>query len=324
MPAYQCARCMKKFVDERNITLLCPFCKCRVLPLRGAPINPCRTPLLPTQSAPLPVPLQPRLTYHFISLDEDNFDFWKDYASAMRMIAYNRDFSQDMKYSWGQAVRGFLDALEAFEQTPKSEVWIAVAAFGAISTEDFARAAVNIEMCMTVTTHPDVPFTTHMGIFRSPLRCLKISSLNALRTLPDFRIDEIVDLLEKEWSYLRSARNLSEQFHAFAAKRTLQDCSGAKKLYMVNAPLKKMMEILKKNFETKEVAFDEEDGAVIVGKDRFKLGRGALEKYVWLRTLIFLNAPHHPKLAVDIQALVGVLEERARVEAALDWLDKWA
>ncbi|MEA2257688.1 MAG: hypothetical protein QOJ51_513 [Acidobacteriaceae bacterium] len=320
---------MKKFVDDRNMKLLCPFCHCRVSPYRGyPPLNPCKTALIPTHSPASPLPLPAQLSFHLIPLTDDNFDFWKDYVYAMRLIAYNRDFSPALKYGWGQAVKGFLDALEAFEESPTSEVWIAAATFGPISKNDFAQSAVNIEMCMTVTTHPKVPFTTHMGIFRSPLRCLKISSLNALRHLNMYRANEIVFLLERDWSYLLSARNLSGQFHAFAAKRCLQDCSGVKKRYMITAPLGKMLEIMKKEYgsaATEKIRFEKnaKDEIVFVGNESFSLGKSALKTYIWLDKLVDLNGGR-PKIAVDIIVLSQSMEERTRVEATLDWLDKWA
>lgn len=329
MAVYQCARCMKKFVNGRVITLLCPFCHCRVLAYRGPPpLNPCRTALLATRSPVLPVPLPAQLSFHFIPLTDANLDFRTDYVYAMRMIAYNRDFSETLKSGWGNAVKGFTDALEAFQQTPGSQVWIAAAAFGPISGDNFAQSAVDIEMCMTVTTHPAVPITTHMGIFRSPLRCLKISSLDDLRHLNRFRTNEIVNLLERDWSFLRSARDLSGQLHAFAAKRCLQDCGGFEKRYMITAPLQKMSEIMKKNYadcSTEEIRLvtDEENEIVVVGKTQFSLGKRALKKYIWLDKLADLKGDR-PKIAIDIKALAGSMKERTRVEASLDWLEKWA
>jgi hypothetical protein len=265
------------------------------------------------------------LSFHFIRLSNDNYEFWRTYAMAMRRIAHDRDFAESLKRDWALAVVGFLDALECYEENPASEVWIAAAAFGPISRDDFARSAVDIEMCMTVTTHREVPFTTHMGIFRSPLRRLKISSLNPLRRITSYRIPQIVDLLEREWCYLRSASNLSGQLHAFAAKRCLQECRHpGKKLYMINAPLKKMAEILTRKFEVETVAFDEKAGIVAVGTHKFDLGRDALEKFGWLAKLLYFRDPRHYRLAIDIKDLAGSSDERARVEAILDWLEKWA
>lgn len=329
MAVYQCARCMKKFLDRRVITLLCPFCHCRVLPYRGPPpLNPCQTALLATRAPALPLPLPAKLSFHFIPLTDANLGFWTDYVYAMRMIAYNRDFSEALKSGWGSAVKGFTDALETFRGTPGSQVWIAAAAFGPISGNNFAQSAVNIEMCMTVTTHPAVPITTHMGIFRSPLRCLKISSLDGLRHLNRFGTNEIVNLLERDWSYLRSARGLSGQLHAFAAKRCLQDCSGVEKRYMITAPLQKMMEIMQSSYAdcaTTKVGLviEGSNQMVTVGDVRIPLGENALEKYLWLAVLADLNG-RRPKIAIDIKRLAGTMNERTRVEATLDWLEKWA
>jgi hypothetical protein len=65
MAVYQCVRCMKKFVDDRNMKLLCPFCRCRLLPYRGyPPLNPCKTALMPTHSPASPLPLPAQLSFH--------------------------------------------------------------------------------------------------------------------------------------------------------------------------------------------------------------------------------------------------------------------
>lgn len=331
MAVYQCARCMKKFVDDRDITLLCPFCRCRVLPYHGAvPLNPCKVELLESRSPVLPLPMVERLSFVFIRLDKNNLDFWKNYVGAMRLIAMNSNFSEDLKYGWGQAVRGFLQAIDAYEGTPGSEVWIAAATFGCISKNNFAQSAVNIEMCMTVTTHPDVPFTTHMGIFRSPLRRLRVSSLERLRDQDMYRTNEIANLLLRNWPVLRSARNLSGQLHAFAAKRCVQESTGIEKVYMITCPLAKMMEIMEKNcngFATKDVNTQKDDTNiyVIILGNRFTFKKSDFRKYIWLKTLADLNLDNgRPRIAIDIRRLAESMEEQTRVEAALDRLEKWA
>lgn len=320
---------MKKFVDARDMKLLCPFCRCGVLPYKGAPpINPCKTALIATDAPALPVPLAQQLSFHLIPLTDENTEFWANYVKGMRMIAMNLPFSKSLKDGWANAVKGFTDALECYSETPSSQVWIAAAAFGPISEDDFAQSAVNIEMCMTVTTHPNVPLTTHMGIFRTPLRCLKISSVNALRPLNMFRISEIVDLLERDWCYLRSARGLSGQLHAYAAKRCLQESTGVKKSYMITAPLAKMLEIMRSTYTasaTEKIGLATEGGneIVVIGDDRYPLGKGALRKYLWLDKLADLEGDR-PKIAIPIRALADSMEERTRVEATLDWLEKWS
>ncbi|WP_206956371.1 hypothetical protein [Trinickia acidisoli] len=321
---------MKKFADNRDMTLLCPFCHCRVLPHRGpAPLNLCRTALLATRSPSLPVPLTERLSFHLIPLTADNVVFWKTYVCAMRMIVLNVNFSREMKDGWVQAVKGFLDALTAFDRTPESQVWVAAATYGPIAQHTFARSAVNIEMCMTVTTHRDVPFTTHMGIFRSPLRHLTIASLEPLQRQNMFRVNEIVALLLRDLSFLRSTSNLSGQLHAFAAKRCLQDCHrGVEKRYMITAPLKKMLEIMIRKYgadATRDIRYAcvGQDARVTVGDSVFNFRERALRTYVWLFSLADLDGDR-PKIAIDIRALAASTDEHRRVEAVLDWLDKWS
>jgi hypothetical protein len=62
---------------------------------------------------------------------------------------------------------------------------------------------------------------------------------------------------------------------------------------------------------------------VFVGNESFSLGKSALKTYIWLDKLVDLNGGR-PKIAVDIIVLSQSMEERTRVEATLDWLDKWA
>jgi hypothetical protein len=315
MPAFQCTQCMKTFVDNRIVTLLCPFCHCRVLPCRGAlPINPCRFPLLGTQAPPLPLPSAAApLKYKFIPLTGDNIDFWREYVLAMRLMANHMvitnkrpELVSELKNGWTHAVRGFTLALDAFCSTPKCEVWIAVASFGAISEDNFAQSALDIEMCMTVTTHPDVPFTTHMGIFRSPLRRVGSASRQAFRGLNAFRIPEIVSLMDREWVVGRTAGSISAQFHAYAARKCLQKCqvSGTKR-YMITAPLRKMMLIMQQVFRAADVGFDQESCTVIIGDKRFTLKPVVLKKCEWLTRVICLHDPGTPKVAIDLHALAN-------------------
>jgi hypothetical protein len=306
---------MKKFVDGRNITLLCPFCNCRVLPQPGfMPINPCRMPLLGMSSIALPVPIvRGPLRFKFIPLTAANLEFWETYASAMRMIANNLVIegdpkkAMDMKGGWTQAVRGFLEALKAFQKpSPKRcEVWIAVAALGEISEQNFAQAAWDIEMCMTVTTHRDVSFTTHMGILRSPLRQVEEASRRELRRVQkNYRIGRILELLDEDLAGRRPVRDLSGRLHAFAARQCLRACSQhpVKKRYMVTAPLKKMKEIMEKSFRMQAIEFNAESGILKIGLEAFDLG-GDWKNYDWLATVLYLQSPTPPKIAIKLEDL---------------------
>ncbi|USO01938.1 MAG: hypothetical protein H6850_02355 [Alphaproteobacteria bacterium] len=113
----------------------------------------------------------------------------------------------------------------------ESDVWVCYACYsntsihkkftetGEINTESLD----DIEMAMMLLTHPDLPFTVHLGIFRT--------ASSQLQKLPHHK-------------------NLSIFLHAFAAK-TAQTVFEGKKLYMATDPIDIMKEILIKKFGNK-------------------------------------------------------------------------
>lgn len=79
-------------------------------------------------------------------------------------------------------------------------------------------------MCMTVTTHPDVEFSTHMGIFRSPVRMVETSRLKELAgniTVGSVNTKTLFKHLQKESALSRPVLNLSGQLHAYAARKCM-------------------------------------------------------------------------------------------------------
>lgn len=224
----------------------------------------------------------------------------------MRLIANNGTFHGAMVYGWTHAIKGFMDALETFEMCPTSEVWIAVATHAPVDYENFAATALNIEMCMTVTTHVGVPITTHMGIFRSPLRDLSKLNLDAVRTMDMYETGAVVALLA-QGGVLPSANGISKRLHAFAAYSCLSACSLPEKRFMITAPLGKMLEIMKRDclgFSTDKIRLVPNAGSitVMVNKDSIVLGKNPFSKYIWLDVLADLGGSR-PKIAINIVKL---------------------
>ncbi|WP_191487908.1 hypothetical protein [Pseudomonas sp. FEN] len=331
MGFYQCLPCVKIFEENVASVPLCPFCRGQVIPYTGpTPSSLCITPLT-TQLAPiLPLPEVSPISFKFISLTAENVDFWRNYATLMRFIASNL-FSGVTVYGYQQAVKGFMDALDCFKKTPSSQVWVAVATFGSIKSNPSARSFVNIEMCMTVTTHPDVPITTHMGIFRSPLRLVKTPELEKVRGLHagGVSVGDIIAVLEKKRSLAHPVRRLSTQLHAFAAKRCLQESRGLAKIFMITAPLAKMLEILNKDcsaYSTEKIKSEKAGSTLVtlVGEaqtpKRHQFVVNNIQNYPWLTELTDLNGSR-PKIAIEMQPLASAMDESTRVESVLDWLE---
>jgi len=330
---YQCARCMtvydSKVEDDR---LLCPHCRDRVKLFTGPrPEQVSEVALILPEEPILPLPEVSPISYEFTRLTKKNFPFWYHYAVLMRLVASNV-FTQEQAYGYQQAVRGFLDALECFENTPTSEVWVAYAMFGSSTGISVAEWFVRIEMCMTVTTHPDIPISTHMGIFRSPLRMVELPGLNKARHLKSggVKVPELIEVMEIGGSVARPVRNLSVQLHAFAARSCLRDSTGVKKVFMITAPLLKMLEILREKcgaFATETITSVESGNslAVQVGTDdwpkRYTFTVVNIEKYPWLTKLAALKGGR-PTIAIELKSLEDALDERPRVELVRDWVEK--
>lgn len=327
MAFYQCARCAKKYVDARDSALLCPFCHCRVIEYRGSkPLNVSRAPLLSVRGSAEPKPLIPEFRFELIPLTPQNTAFWRRYACAMRLLALRSNFSETIKSGYSNAVKGFNDALDAAARDTRSQVWIAVGSHGAVLPGRFAETACRIEICMTVTAQSNIPFTTHMGIFRSPVRRLGPADFEQARTVEMYGVATIIKLLEFRVNDTRATPNLACQLHAFAAERCLRICRGVEKKYMITAPLEKMMEIIEAGFSgktTRKVALLKGRMPLVlcVGDDLLDLGITSLDDCSWTSALTDIDG-NRPKLAVPLVILAAALEEHARVAAILNWLDK--
>jgi hypothetical protein len=314
---------MKKYVDDRDEVLLCPFCQCRVLPYQGAPpLNVSRAALLTLRRVPKPRPQIPEFRFEMIQLTAENKDFWEKYACAMRLVVLRSNMSKDHRDGYTNAVKGFTDALVL---GTAAEVWIAVGSHGKIDTDDFAETACRIEICMTVTAQSNIPFTTHMGIFRTPLWRLTPQDFEGVKTVKMYDVNLLIERLENRVNTTRATPNIACQLHAFAATRCLAICQGVPKLFMITAPLKKMMEIIEAAFPnktTREVFLV--DGVLPlelqVGRDRLKLGVATLDMCRWTSKLTDIDGPR-PKLAISLMLLAAALEKPARVAALLRWSD---
>lgn len=325
MAVYQCARCAKKYIDDRDSALLCPFCHCRVIEYRGRPpLNISRAPLLATRGAAEPEPLIPEFRYELIPLTAKNTDFWRKYAAAMRLVALRSHFDGTMKGGYTNAVKGFMDALDIAGTGPN--VWIAVGSHGEVLPGQFAETACRIEICMTVTAQENIPFTTHMGIFRTPLRRLSPVDFEAVRQEKLFDLSSIIRRLEYSVNRTRATPNIACQLHAFAAERCLRICRGVPKKYMITAPLQKMMEIIEEAFPsatTRNVSLVSGKKPLVlrVGNDSLDLGILSLDHCRWTQKLTDIDGDR-PKLAVPLEKLAAALDEHARVAAILNWLEK--
>ncbi|MBD9578921.1 hypothetical protein IB260_26625 [Pseudomonas sp. PDM23] len=330
---YKCMRCVMvydaEFDDDR---FLCPNCRDRVWPFSGPrPEHVSETEMVLPQEPILPLPQVSPISYEFTRLTNENFAFWESYVYLMRFVATNL-LSSEVSYGYQQAVKGFLDALSCFKRTPTSEVWVAYAVFGSTVGVTQAEHFVRIEMCMTVTTHPDIPISTHMGIFRSPLRMVTVPALKKIRRLEHggVSVRQLMEVMEKNGNLARPVRKLSVMLHAFAAERCLQKSSGVKKVFMITAPLKKMLQILRENCGTyaTEDIYSEETGGVLavqVGASPwhkyFNFVVTNIHQYPWLTELADLKGGR-PKIAIELKSLEDAFES-TRVELILDWLEKW-
>jgi hypothetical protein len=331
MALYQCLPCVKVFEEEAASVPLCPFCRGQVIPYPGPkPSTLCATPLTTPLAPILPLPEVSPISFKFISLTAENMYFWREYAKLMRFIASNL-FSGVSLYGYQQAIKGFMDALDCCERTPGSQVWVAIATFGSIKSTPTAKSFANIEMCMTVTTHPDIPITTHMGIFRSPLRLVQTPELETVRGLQagGVSVGDIITVLEKKRTLAHPVRRLSTQLHAFAAKRCLQESRGLAKILMITAPLAKMLEILNKDcaaYSTDKIKSEKTGSRLLtqVGEAQAPKSHqfviNNIQNYPWLTELADLDGSR-PKIAIEMQPLASAMDESTRVESVLDWLD---
>ncbi|MCC2646501.1 MAG: hypothetical protein K0R02_566 [Rickettsiaceae bacterium] len=153
-----------------------------------------------------------------------NIDFWKDYANHEYNISVK---GMGIPHNISDPVHSFQKGLVYWNS---DHVWIAYATKKNMSKADTTlNIDGDIEMCFTVMTNENVPFTTHMGIFRAA---------------------------EFYQNGLPMHKNLAMELHSFAAK-ACQVAYGSveyiKKEYMITQPVDQMREIMAKSLPKEAV-----------------------------------------------------------------------
>jgi hypothetical protein len=169
----------------------------------------------------------------------ENIGFWKDYAATQAELCGVGKMFGELGFTSGTI---FSYALNFYED---SDVWVAFATQKDITQPNVTLNKIgDIEMCVTVSTTPDLPFSTHLGIFKS-----YEFTVNAAM---DSMVRNAMINNKADWEYLGapyknlvSHKGLSVDFHAFAAKAT-QEIYGNKD-YMVTRPATNMLAIMEKN-----------------------------------------------------------------------------
>ncbi|OEZ63833.1 hypothetical protein [Duganella sp. HH105] len=111
--------------------------------------------------------------------ERSDFQFWFTYLNEVKNFSpSNAPSSAQASSSLGlsdfqEAVKGFDRALDLGKSEGTNQ-YVAYSTFDLDSIYvNNSWKALNIQMCMTVTGHENLPFTTHMGIFASPFRIAK-------------------------------------------------------------------------------------------------------------------------------------------------------
>ena len=149
---------------------------------------------------------EPDLHFYMVRVNDHNADLWREYAKAEESVYGNNRAKS--KASIG--VVGFIPSLRYYDNDA-TETWVAF-----VSNRELANPSIpvtgSIEMCVTMMTSEHAPFTSHVGIFRSP-------------------------------SYSgEDHKNLAMQLHSFIAKATLEEHPN--KYYMINTPAQHMTGII--------------------------------------------------------------------------------
>ncbi|AWN81469.1 hypothetical protein [Candidatus Cardinium hertigii] len=192
----------------------------------ATPAQPIAIPAQPiaTPAQPIATPAQPERYFErkgdlFFIMERVvsgcNSGFWYNFLEKIKSAFKVSDIKQKYKHSQ--------NSFEIFKNNfylmdmDKDELWIAYAAIVEPSSN---LNYDDIEMVMTVSTANGLPFSSHWGIFRSPLFQMNINQK-----------------LQKQ-----PHKNISVSLHAFAARTILQ--LHADKIYMINAPALEMRDIL--------------------------------------------------------------------------------
>ena len=177
-------------------------------------------------------------------LSAQNITFWTRYLHAMQQYLSKlgaRLWSRATPYR--EALKGFDNALELYGVGPLQFIAYVSSSprhVGASSAGDMARKAYDIEMCMTVNTTADLSFTTHMGIFRSPLSSFfdagVAASIPLLQGVSPVQGENHARL--SGWLHAKAALTFCSPAYAAALGVT-------PKSYMITCPLHMMGQILR-------------------------------------------------------------------------------
>jgi hypothetical protein len=323
MAYYQCLRCMKKFAELPDGTPICPSCHgtLRFAPgyqavgHRGQPgdalphqgVQPATAPPLLVASSTSPI-----LRVCFVQLTTQNVAFWKKYARACTQIASARflhggDKEKRLWDGWTNAVKGFIDAVELFENRKQGIVHIAYAAYAPVDTAQFADSAIAIEICMTVTSHPQVALTTHMGIFKSPCRGWVPSDAVFDGQGDEYGVKAIARKIRGGMNHA-SAPRIACDLHAYAAFKCSALATPVKKRYMITAPLASMLNILKDKFNSNAITKEKirqfkKLCQIRIDGDKIQLPDDCWDTYPWLKILVKIEDEKTPKVAVKFHLL---------------------
>jgi len=159
---------------------------------------------------------------------EDNANFWTTFAGKQNKNAsklYNSSQNKTLKAILAGTI-GFNDSLKChqiFARNIPQELWILFASTE-LPKEDSFPDIESLEMTCTVSTAPEAPFTTHMGIFRTINSNMKNHKVHC---------------------------NISIVLHAFGAK-IMKDLYPNKR-YMITTPMPHMEDIFKKALGEKNI-----------------------------------------------------------------------
>lgn len=173
------------------------------------------------------------LYFVFEKVNPENKELWKEYLTEQKREAAKnaKGTNKNMFDASVNSIRACENSIFAVSKNKKDELW-----FTYVTTKDvtdkslFPVSKGEIEMACSVMTNKDIPFTTHIGIFRA------------------------VEFLEKKFI---SHKDLAMQLHSFAAK--VVNLEYANKEYMITNPMKLMREIMVKNLESSLVIGTEAD-----------------------------------------------------------------
>jgi hypothetical protein len=169
----------------------------------------------------------------------ENIGFWKDYSDSQAELSKGNGILGTLRHTSGSIFKGALNFYKDYD------VWVAYSTMKDITQPDTHLNMIgDIEMCVTVSTTPDLPCSTHFGIFKSYEFIINdvIDSSVRKGTIKDKTAWENIGTPYKN---LIAHKGLSLDLHSFAAKAT-QEIYGNKD-YMITRPNETMFNIIKNN-----------------------------------------------------------------------------